>query len=76
MAAHQGCSREAGMACTLGRQVLLDEGLLSPPVIVGKLHTGQVVDPLCPEIEGLGPAPGVCPPSMGRFSTQLCTVEP
>ena len=58
MAAHQGCSREAGMACTLGRQVLLDEGLLSPPVIVGKLHTGQVVDSLCQEIEGLGPAPG------------------
>ena len=45
-------------------------------MLVVNLHTGQIVDLLCQEIELLGPALGKYPLSLGELSTQVCTVEP
>ena len=45
-------------------------------MLVGKLHTGQIVGSLFQEVELLGPAPGKHPLNPGEFSTQVCTLEP
>ena len=46
------------MADALRYQVFLGERRLSLPVLVEKLHTGQIVDLLRQGVEGLGPALG------------------